>query len=248
MVAAQSVVAAGRTVADGPPAPLAARLLPAARAATTRRSASSCDRIRDGRTFTTRNVVAHQAGEAIFNLAASFARPEAGISHQDPAPEAPPPEALRGLGERCARACWAIRASSAQQRRRGAHRRRRYDLETPAAPEPRQTIWIRLRGTLPDDPLLHTALLVYMTRPHALVDRRAPARPAVGQAHDGEPRPRRLDPPPDPRCDSTLAALRQREPRRARRARHHLRRACSSDGVRIASVAQEALIRVRREG
>ena len=37
-------------------------------------------------------MVAHQSGEAIFNLAASFCRPEEGISHQDDMPEAPPPE------------------------------------------------------------------------------------------------------------------------------------------------------------
>ena len=41
------------------------------------------DRIRDGRSFTTRRVVAHQGGEAIFNLSASFARIEEGVSHQD---------------------------------------------------------------------------------------------------------------------------------------------------------------------
>ena len=52
------------------------------------------DRIRDGRTFTTRRVVAHQAGEAIFNMAASFARPEEGMSHQQPMPSTPPPDGL----------------------------------------------------------------------------------------------------------------------------------------------------------
>ena len=47
------------------------------------------DRIRDGRSFTTRRVKAHQAGEAIFNLSASFCREEPGIQHQRPMPDVP---------------------------------------------------------------------------------------------------------------------------------------------------------------
>ena len=42
------------------------------------------DRIRDGRTFTTRRVVAIQHGKAIFNLAASFQPEEAGPDASDP--------------------------------------------------------------------------------------------------------------------------------------------------------------------
>src|SRR3954449_687042 len=53
------------------------------------------DRIRDGSSFTTRRVVAIQSGHAIFNMAASFQKPEPGFEHQDPLPEAPAPEELR---------------------------------------------------------------------------------------------------------------------------------------------------------
>ena len=59
-------------------------------------------RIRDGRTFTTRDVVAHQAGEAIFQMSCSFARPEEGVSHQEPMAEAPAQMASRS-GTWCAR-------------------------------------------------------------------------------------------------------------------------------------------------
>ena len=48
------------------------------------------DRIRDGRSFATRRVVAKQHGEAIFNLSVSFQAPEDGLEHQTSAPEAPP--------------------------------------------------------------------------------------------------------------------------------------------------------------
>ena len=53
------------------------------------------DRIRDGRSFTTRRVVAIQHGEAIFNLAASFQVQEEGPEHFDRMPAVPPAEACR---------------------------------------------------------------------------------------------------------------------------------------------------------
>ena len=63
------------------------------------------DRIRDGRSFTTRRVVAIQHGKAIFNLAASFQKHEEGLEHQVPMPEdVPPPETLPTFQERWAAA------------------------------------------------------------------------------------------------------------------------------------------------
>src|ERR1700760_3063071 len=58
------------------------------------------DRIRDGRSFTTRRVVAVQHGRAIFNLSASFQIVEPGIDHQGEMPEAPDPESLPTMDER----------------------------------------------------------------------------------------------------------------------------------------------------
>ena len=51
------------------------------------------DRIRDGRSFTTRRVVAIQHGRAIFNMASSWQKPEIGLTHALPMPDVPPPEA-----------------------------------------------------------------------------------------------------------------------------------------------------------
>ncbi|MFP6655304.1 MAG: acyl-CoA thioesterase domain-containing protein, partial [Myxococcota bacterium] len=118
------------------------------------------DRIRDGRTFTTRRVVAHQGGEAIFNMAASFARPEEGMSHQRPMPEAGPPE---GLEE------WAT------LRARMMGQPEPENFESPIEirvldggafmdqrpKDPVQQLWIRPRGVIPEDPALHTAVLAY---------------------------------------------------------------------------------------
>ena len=50
------------------------------------------DRIRDGRSFATRRVVAKQHGKAIFNMSVSFQAPEEGLEHETPMPDAPPPQ------------------------------------------------------------------------------------------------------------------------------------------------------------
>src|SRR6187431_57497 len=63
---------------------------------------SEVDRIRDGRSFTTRRVVAIQHGRAIFNLQASYQIDEDGPEHQDAMPEVPDPEALPDFQARMA--------------------------------------------------------------------------------------------------------------------------------------------------
>src|ERR1700722_4223713 len=52
------------------------------------------DRIRDGKSFTTRNVVAIQHGHAIFSMSVSFHVAEPGLSHQVAMPHVPPPDSL----------------------------------------------------------------------------------------------------------------------------------------------------------
>src|SRR6266581_7156616 len=52
------------------------------------------DRIRDGRSFTTRRIVAIQHGRAIFAMSVSFHNDEPGLAHQAAMPDVPPPEAL----------------------------------------------------------------------------------------------------------------------------------------------------------
>src|SRR5690606_13743510 len=92
-VAGQALVAAARTVEPG-------RNVHSLHAYFLRPGAPTVpilyevDRIRDGRTFSTRRVVAIQHGRAIFNVQASFQVPEEGLEHQDPMPEAPDPETL----------------------------------------------------------------------------------------------------------------------------------------------------------
>lgn len=239
MVAAQSALAAGRTVPED-------RALHSLHAYFLRPGRHDApirfvvQRIRDGRSFTTRNVVAYQSGEAIFNLAASFALPEAGISHQEPAPAAPPPEACEDWETLRARVLGGARF----ERQSAAEVRIAEPVDPQRAAATQQQIWIRLRGTPPDDPLLHTALLVYMTdrtlastaaRPHGL-----PWGKRMTASLDHAVWIHRSF-----RLDSRWLLYASESPA-AHAARGIIFGGLFLDGTRIASVAQEALIRVRR--
>ena len=89
-VLAQALVAAGRTVDPDTRRPLAALLLPPP-GDPKAPIVFEVDRIRDGRSFTTRRVVAIQHGQAIFNLQTSFQVDEPGPEHADSMPDVPPP-------------------------------------------------------------------------------------------------------------------------------------------------------------
>lgn len=155
LVAAQCAVAAGRTVEDDRQLhSLHGYFLRPGRHEIPIRF--SVDRIRDGRSFTTRRVKAHQGGEAIFNLSASFAVPEEGIAHQEPMPDAPGPEGLPDWEDVRA----AALGDAAIPRFDSAVEVRMCDLPN-ADRLPRQRTWLRVRSALPDDRRIHTAMLVY---------------------------------------------------------------------------------------
>lgn len=158
MVAAQAVVASSRTVEEGEIHSLHAYFLRPGRHGVPIQYV--VHRIRDGRTYTTRRVVAHQGGEAIFSLEASYTKPETGISHQDPMPEAPPPDGLPPWD--------LVRAD----RRENAERLvedfpidiRACDPERASSPEPQppfRQVWMKPKGILPEDPVIHAAVFVY---------------------------------------------------------------------------------------
>ncbi len=126
------------------------------------------DRIRDGRSFTTRRVVAVQHGRAIFNLAASFHAPEPGFDHQVDLADAmwdgelpPAPETLPDLRTRMAP--YADRFGDWFERPRPIDTRNvDWDWEQRRDPQPpHQRVWLRAAGVLPDDPVLHACVLTY---------------------------------------------------------------------------------------
>jgi acyl-CoA thioesterase II len=111
------------------------------------------DRIRDGRSFTTRTVVALQEGEAIFSLTASFHKDEPGQQFQTPLdPAVPTPDDLRAAGVKN-HDWWG--AESPFDR-----------IEIPAeylGDRPRRAMWVRTRGRLPDDRNLHACVLTFIS-------------------------------------------------------------------------------------
>jgi acyl-CoA thioesterase II len=120
------------------------------------------DRIRDGRSFTTRRVVGIQHGRAIFNLQASFHVQESGLDHQLPMPDVPDPESLPDFKSRLERyrdvlGDWYERPRPIDTRYvEGDPIGRRH-----RTPQPRQRVWMRADGDLPDDPVLHACVVTY---------------------------------------------------------------------------------------
>jgi acyl-CoA thioesterase-2 len=164
-VAAQALVAAGRTVpADRLAHSLHAYFLRPGDAGAP--IVYNVDRIRDGRSFTTRRVVAVQHGQPIFHLSASFQTYEEGLDHQADMPAAPDPESLPTAAEMLPRHLPREVADRLIEARAAV------DLRYADVPpwgsvgqprEPRSQVWFRTRGKLADDPLLHVVLATYVS-------------------------------------------------------------------------------------
>ncbi|HEX2091070.1 MAG TPA: acyl-CoA thioesterase II [Longimicrobiaceae bacterium] len=123
------------------------------------------DRLRDGKSFTTRQVTAIQHGRAIFNLSVSFQGVEDGPDHQMEMPEVPPPEELpreldliRGMADRIPE---PLRAVYTQDRPIDFRPVAPVD---PFRPEPQPAVrhvWFRADGAMPPETLPHQAVLAY---------------------------------------------------------------------------------------
>jgi acyl-CoA thioesterase-2 len=209
------------------------------------------DRIRDGKSFTTRRVVAIQHGHAIFSMSASFHVEETGFAHQAKMPEVPPPEKLPGGAELPA----AALASMPEVIRRFFEQERPVELRPveferylgKPSEDSRFHIWIRTTGPLPDDPAIHQCVLAYASDmmlldtslvPHGrtVFDKRI-----MGASLDHAlwfHRPFRAD-------EWLLYAQDSPSTSGARGFSRGL--IFKRDGTLIASVAQEGLIRERRE-
>ncbi|MEV5240454.1 acyl-CoA thioesterase II [Streptomyces cinnamoneus] len=168
-VAAQALVAAGRTVpADRPAHSLHSYFLRPGDPDVP--IVYTVDRIRDGRSFTTRRVVAVQHGHPIFHLSASFQTYEEGLEHQEPMPPAPDPLTLPTPAELLSR--YAGRLGGQEVVDRILEARGAVDLRYADAPpfasvgeprEPTSQVWFRTNGKLADDPLLHICLATYVS-------------------------------------------------------------------------------------
>jgi len=162
-VAGQALVAAGRTVpADRPVHSLHAYFIRPGDP--TVPLVYIVDRVRDGRSFTTRRVSAIQHGKTIFTLSASFHHFEPGPVHAEPMPEVPPPDSITPLAERMEK----LIGPDARE----FFARNPIDLRIlgpvtleaqrdPALRTNHNMVWLRADGELPDDPLLHVCLMTY---------------------------------------------------------------------------------------
>ncbi|HWA70010.1 MAG TPA: acyl-CoA thioesterase II [Rhizomicrobium sp.] len=130
------------------------------------------DRSRDGGSFTARRVVAIQHGVPIFTLSSSFQRVEQGFEHQSQMPVVPAPETLeddqqmllKDPGLPPAMRAWVERERPFETRSvigRGQFSNGR--MGDRAARAPLDHIWLRTRGAVADDPVLHRALLAFVS-------------------------------------------------------------------------------------
>lgn len=241
LVAAQSVVAAYRTVEDRTIHSFHAYFIRPGRHDVPIRFLVY--RIRDGRTFTTRDVVAFQAGEAIFQASVSFAKPEEGVDeHQEPVPEGVlPPEECKGWKfpgwERAKdedKARWARKRPVTVRDADPEH-------ELLKGPTPRRQVWVRMRGTLPDDEVVHAAAIAYASDMGLLSTARG--------VMSGKSASASLDHSVwfhhRPRYDDWLLYTSHSPIARAARALIY-GELYTRDGVRMASVVQEGLVRPLR--
>lgn len=174
-VAAQALVAAGRTVPSD-------RDVHSLHAYFIRPGDPSIpivfnvERVRDGRSFTTRRVVAIQHGKAIFTMSASFHLFEEGITHQSAVmPEVPAPETLPRFQERMLELVgdepgwqeWLSRERPIDARYASPLTWEAY--KDPSLRSAENNVWFRCDAALPDDRLLHVVLAAYASD-YTLVD------------------------------------------------------------------------------
>ena len=164
-VLGQALIAAARTVKDRTVHSLHAYFL--ARGDVAEPITYEVDPARDGGNFSNRRVTAIQHGRQIFNLAASFQRPEEGLEHQPTRPDVPGPDGLPDMVELARQAGPVLPARIAR-----FVRLQRPVIVKPVDParflaeermDPIKRFWVKTVGDLPDDPLLHQALLAYIS-------------------------------------------------------------------------------------
>jgi acyl-CoA thioesterase-2 len=131
------------------------------------------DRIRDGKSFTTRRVTARQHGRPIFSMLVSFHTDEPGLEHQAPMPQVTPPDKLPSEGELRAK----LLSTMPDAVRHYYERERPIELRPveydrylgKAYPDGKFHIWFRATSKLPDDPAIHQCALAYASD-YALLD------------------------------------------------------------------------------
>jgi acyl-CoA thioesterase-2 len=167
-VAAQALVAAGRTVPEGRSVhSLHGYFLRPGN--TTEPIDYRVEEVRDGRSLTTRRVTAVQDGEAIFASATSFSRPQEGVAHQlvEPAPfsaaDVPPATEVLARADDATRSWFAAVSDLFPLEIRFLDEPIRAAVLRGERPAPRQRFLVRSSSPLPEDPLLHVCAAAYVS-------------------------------------------------------------------------------------
>jgi acyl-CoA thioesterase-2 len=263
MVAGQAVAAAYNTVEEGSLHSMHAYFLRPGRYDSPVRYVVY--RIRDGRSFTTRDVVAHQGGEAIFNLSCSFTKPEEGVSHQEQMPSdivgpegQPPWEFMRRdqlpPGEMRDQMLRWQHMQPIEMVMADTPPKARKNAAAANGDIPRRRVWIKPRGELPDEEWVHAAVLAYASDMGLIATARMPhniPRPTAAAVAGNQSRFMGASASLDhaiwfhrpPRFDDWILYTSESPIAHAARALIQAQM-WSRDGVRVASVVQEGLIRL----
>ena len=206
----------------------------------------SVDRLRDGRSFSTRRVQAFQKGEPIFSMIASFQTEDSGLAHQIEMPQGlPEPESLPSAAELVGAVDHPVAQFWAKARP--------FDIRHVGSPiyfqvegehVAHQAVWIRLLDELPDNPVLHTAALAYASDYTILES--IYRRHGIAWSHPGLSSAS-LDHAMwfhrKPKVDDWMLYVQESPSAQGGRGLS-LGRIYSRDGILIASVAQEGMVRV----
>ncbi|MDQ1536953.1 MAG: acyl-CoA thioesterase [Actinomycetota bacterium] len=251
-VLAQSVIAAGRTVEDLADHSDRPRRIHSLHGYFLRAGDSNrpirfvVERLRDGHSFSARQVHAIQNGQPILSMIASFQTAADGLDHQDAMPAAADPATLPTVAEEFAEI--KDRAASFWTKARAIdlrHVEGAIYIHPGRQHAARQSVWLKATGQMPDDPLLHAAVLAYTSdysvlepvlRRHGLAWSDARLRAASLDHAMWFHRPGRAD-------DWTLYT--QSSPSASNGRGLAAGRMFNSDGALIASVAQEGMLRLK---
>ena len=203
------------------------------------------ERMRDGNSFSTRRVHALQDGLPIMSMITSFQEDAGGLDHRDPMPQVPGPDGLPSLRE----VFGGIDDPGAQHLVRRPVELRHVEgslfVEPAAEQVAQQNVWMKTVGPLPDDPLVHAAVLAYASdytlleavlRRHGLAWSDPRIRAASLDHAMWFHRPASVD-------DWLLYA--QQSPSAQGGRGLGIGRMFSADGTLVATVAQEGMLRVK---
>lgn len=207
----------------------------------------SVDRIHDGRSFSTRRTQAFQEGVPIFSMIASFQDEDPGLEHQQQIPlDVPDPESISDIDAHVSNLHPASRRLFTDRPLDVRHVPSPIYLSVDV-PSPAQAVWVRTRRPIPDDPGLHRAVLAYLSdttiqepilRAHGVAWATPGLRVASLDHAMWWHRPARVD--------EWLLYVQESPSARGGRGLS-TGRIYSRDGMLVASVAQEVMVRVPRQ-